>query len=86
MNENKRTNTKKNITISRIKRTQRPTIILSYLLVTEQDQTQKNKLLENINRLPAEKALEINDDQITFYGFPRIFLNSFPSLSTTQGI
>ena len=61
MNENKRTNTKKNITISRIKRTQRPTIILSYLLVTEQDQTQKNKLLENINRLPAEKALEINE-------------------------
>lgn len=52
---------KKNITISRIKRTQRPTIILSYLLVTEQDQTQKNKLLENINRLPAEKALEINE-------------------------
>ena len=51
----------KNITISRIKRTQRPTIILSYLLVTEQDQTQKNKLLENINRLPAEKALEINE-------------------------
>ena len=32
------------------------------------------------------KALEINDDQISFYGFPRIFLNSFPSLSTTQGI
>lgn len=61
MNENKRTNTKKNITISRIKRTKRPTIILSYLLVTEQDQTQKNKLLENINRLPAEKALEINE-------------------------
>lgn len=61
MSENKRTNTKKNITISRIKRTQRPTIILSYLLVTEQDQTQKNKLLENINRLPAEKALEINE-------------------------
>lgn len=61
MNENKRTNTKKNITISRIKRTQRPTIILSYLLITEQDQTQKNKLLENINRLPAEKALEINE-------------------------
>ena len=61
MNENKRTNTKKNITISRIKRTQRPTIILSYLLVTEQDQTQKNKLLENINRLPAEKALKIKE-------------------------
>lgn len=61
MYENKRTNTKKNITISRIKRTQRPTIILSYLLVTEQDQTQKNKLLENINRLPAEKALEIKE-------------------------